>query len=101
VKGSGEGAGAFHFQGSKGCREAAGLLRGMALPPAGMEDAFLAAGPNVRAVYPEYLTDPKIVFCSSDSTDGPHSLETPGLSGTNFGLPCADTKQGLRAVDES
>lgn len=72
-----------------------------ALPAAGVEDAFLAAGPNVRAVYPEYLTDPKIVFCPSDSTDNAGSLETPGLSGTNFNLPCADTKQGLRAVDES
>jgi prepilin-type N-terminal cleavage/methylation domain-containing protein/prepilin-type processing-associated H-X9-DG protein len=72
-----------------------------ALPDAGVEPAFLAGGPRVSAVYPEYLTDPNIIFCPSDSEDSPQNLETPGLGTINFGLPCADTKQGQRAIDES
>ena len=31
-------------------------------------DDRLAAGPNVYAIYPEYLTDVEIIFCPSDAT---------------------------------
>jgi len=72
-----------------------------ALPAAGFVDAFLAAGPRPGAVYPEYLTDPAIAFCPSDSEDSTLNLETPGLNHLNFHEPCDDTKQGLRAIDES
>ncbi|HNR32216.1 MAG TPA: prepilin-type N-terminal cleavage/methylation domain-containing protein [Candidatus Hydrogenedentes bacterium] len=72
-----------------------------ALTPAGVEPFFLAAGPNTSAVYPEYLTDPNIVFCPSDAADAPRNLMTPGLNRSNFSEPCADRKQGLRAVDAS
>ncbi len=72
-----------------------------ALPAAGYVDAFLAAGPRPDAIYPEYLTDPKIAFCPSDAEDTERNLETPGLGRLNFHERCADTKQGLRAIDES
>jgi len=72
-----------------------------ALPDTSVEEFFLAAGPRVDAVYPEYLTDPAISFCPSDAEDSPESLITPGLNGSNFHLPCHDTKQGRRSVDES
>ena len=72
-----------------------------ALPADGFVDAFLAAGPRPDAVYPEYLTDPNIAFCPSDAEDSPQNLETPGLNRLNFHEPCADTKQGRRAIDES
>ncbi|NJL72677.1 MAG: DUF1559 domain-containing protein [Candidatus Competibacteraceae bacterium] len=32
-------------------------------------DIFLAAGPRINSVYPEYLTDPAIILCPSDSGD--------------------------------
>jgi prepilin-type N-terminal cleavage/methylation domain-containing protein/prepilin-type processing-associated H-X9-DG protein len=32
-------------------------------------DTFIAAGPLVPAVYPEYLTDPAILICPSDPSD--------------------------------
>ncbi|HOK09367.1 MAG TPA: DUF1559 domain-containing protein [Candidatus Hydrogenedens sp.] len=35
----------------------------------GQWDLFFAAGPKVKAIYPEYLTDPSIVICPSDSQD--------------------------------
>jgi len=72
-----------------------------ALSAGGLVDAFLAAGPRTEAVYPEYLTDPNVAFCPSDLDDSSENLKTPGLSGLNFHLPCEDTKQGLRAIDES
>ncbi len=72
-----------------------------ALPPGPFVDAFLAAGPRVDSIYPEYLTDPNIVFCPSDSEDSARNLETPGLDRLNFNELCSDTKQGQRAVDES
>ncbi len=41
------------------------------------EDADLAAGPMVRAVYPEYLTDPMIMLCPSDGDDDPSDVFHP------------------------
>jgi prepilin-type N-terminal cleavage/methylation domain-containing protein/prepilin-type processing-associated H-X9-DG protein len=34
----------------------------------------VAFGPRVSAVYPEYLTDPRIIFCPSDPVDSPGNL---------------------------
>ena len=73
-----------------------------ALPPSSPGDpVFLAAGPNVKMIYPEYLTDPSICFCPSDAVDTPDNFVTPGLGHTNFGEYCKDTKQGMFGVDES
>ena len=62
---------------------------------------FMAAGPSVDATYPEYLTDPSLVFCPSDSENSPKDLVTPGLDRSNFSLYCADFKQGQRTVQAS
>ena len=35
----------------------------------GQWNLFIAAGPKVKAIYPEYLTDPSIVICPSDAQD--------------------------------
>ena len=72
-----------------------------ALPADGTEGVFLAAMPRPQSLYPEYLTDPAIMFCPSDPEDSEENLVTPGLARSNFGLPCSDTKQGWRAIDES
>jgi len=34
---------------------------------AGRWDLYVAAGPKVLAIYPEYLTDPSIIICPSGS----------------------------------
>ena len=62
---------------------------------------FMAAGPSVEAIYPEYLTDPSICFCPSDSEDTPKNLVTPGRNESNFALYCGDFKQGQRAAQAS
>jgi prepilin-type N-terminal cleavage/methylation domain-containing protein/prepilin-type processing-associated H-X9-DG protein len=51
--------------------------KGQRLPPLELEiaprddtgqwDLFIAAGPRVKSIYPEYLTDPAIIICPSDS----------------------------------
>jgi len=44
---------------------------------------YVAAGPKVKAIYPEYLTDPSIVVCPSDATEKIDNLkdsEVPGLN---------------------
>lgn len=33
------------------------------------QDLFIASGPMVRTIFPEYLTDPSIVICPSDAED--------------------------------
>ena len=33
------------------------------------QDLFIASGPMVRMIFPEYLTDPSIVICPSDAED--------------------------------
>ena len=52
----------------------------------GSMEFYIAAGPKVKAIYPEYLTDPAILICPSDSEDTVNSLkwdgaDTPMLSG--------------------
>jgi prepilin-type N-terminal cleavage/methylation domain-containing protein/prepilin-type processing-associated H-X9-DG protein len=45
------------------------------VPPRRIDQAFLAAGPKVNAVYPEYLTDPAILICPSDPDDTADTLK--------------------------
>jgi prepilin-type N-terminal cleavage/methylation domain-containing protein/prepilin-type processing-associated H-X9-DG protein len=50
-----------------------GESKGQAFPPLQAEvvgtDQFIAVGPLVSAIYPEYLTDPSIIVCPSDPED--------------------------------
>ena len=41
------------------------------------EEPVIAAGPMVKTIYPEYLTDPAIVLCPSDPNDTPDDLKDP------------------------
>lgn len=47
----------------------------MADPMGDITEAFIAAGPLVDAIYPEYLTDPAILICPSDSDDTVETLK--------------------------
>ena len=60
-----------------------------------------AAGPNVDSIFPEYLTDPKIVLCPSDASEDKAQLVNPVTSGVELHLSCNDTKRGKRMIDES
>ncbi len=44
------------------------------MPRPGELSGDIAAGPQVSAVYPEYLTDPSILICPSDASDSVASL---------------------------
>jgi prepilin-type N-terminal cleavage/methylation domain-containing protein/prepilin-type processing-associated H-X9-DG protein len=56
-----------------------GESRGQKFPPIQIElttdesgngpDFYIAAGPKVRAIYPEYLTDPNALLCPSDAME--------------------------------
>ncbi|MCX8065850.1 MAG: DUF1559 domain-containing protein [Candidatus Hydrogenedentes bacterium] len=35
----------------------------------GVWELYMAVGPKVKAIYPEYLTDPSIIICPSDAKD--------------------------------
>ena len=66
----------------------------------GVGNGILAAGPKVPAVYPEYLTDPAIVFCPSDAKESTKLLLD--ASGSNqFGTACHDSSKGWALVDSS
>lgn len=62
---------------------------------------LIAFGPMVSSVYPEYLTDPAIVFCPSDSVD---SLEDHVDENGNLTLVeriVGNGQEGVEAIDAS
>jgi len=70
-----------------------------ALPADGTED-LLAAGPDLRTVYPEYLTDPNILLCPSDEEAANHSFTNPNTGQVDVHLHCG-AGRGLADVDVS
>ena len=66
----------------------------------GAGQGILAAGPKVPAVYPEYLTDPAVVFCPSDANEK-SDLSQDANGENQFGTACNDTAKGWRLVDSS
>lgn len=71
----------------------------------GTDIICLAFGPMVNTIYPEYLTDPNLIFCPSDAEDNRQSYENDNIYGdlnTTFArtdLPGRD--KFVQAVDES
>jgi len=61
----------------------------------------VAFGPRVSAIYPEYLTDPKIVFCPSDSVDSPANLYDAQGNITLTQLLPGNGHRGLECIDDS
>ncbi len=84
--------------------------KGMSFPPlaAGAwtgHDATLDMGPRVPCIYPEYLTDPMIVFCPSDPELGTSIEKSKYKSGPKQGQWCFDdvglVDECMRAIDSS
>lgn len=74
-------------------------------PQGGPDDPLFSGGPYVPSVFPEYLTDPNILICPSDS-GGEHgdyqaNMYDKATGNPIFHLPCAEGWMGQNAVDES
>ena len=67
------------------------------------EDPIADAGPNLFSLYPEYLNDPMIAFCPSDSDLGESIENAQSLSPGEFCFHVASRHGGkcARAVDSS
>ncbi len=62
---------------------------------------IIAAGADLRNVYPEYLNDPAIIVCPSDATHTPDGAFNPTTGDPEVHLPCDDANRGLKFVDSS
>ncbi len=75
-------------------------------PPLEMEmgcgfRACFAWGPMVSSVYPEYLTDPAIVFCPSDASDSLDNHRTADGTVTLVNKVEGNRQEGVEAIDAS
>ena len=75
------------------------LQTGLVNPPTcgnPLSDAkYMAAGPKVSAVYPEYLTDPNIAICPSDAQENASYVSGDEYSATPCGGRPAKTPNGV------
>jgi prepilin-type N-terminal cleavage/methylation domain-containing protein/prepilin-type processing-associated H-X9-DG protein len=69
-------------------------------PVTGTTDAAVAAGPYVPSIYPEYLSDAKILICPSDAEASVDDLLSP-FGENEFIYECGDAERGMRRVDTS
>jgi len=46
----------------------------------GKWEFYIAAGPKIKAIYPEYMTDPAILVCPSDSQDTVNNLKDENIT---------------------
>ena len=71
--------------------------------PVGYTSQQIKAGPYVPSVYPEYLTDPAIVYCPSDPEDDPSNLYSPVTGEIEFNYHCnqSTSTRGMSQIDQS
>lgn len=65
------------------------------------EHERVKTGPYVPSVYPEYLTDPTIVYCPSDAENNPQNLYSPVTGLMEFGYHCHTGQRGHSQIDKS
>ncbi len=61
----------------------------------------LAAGMLASTVYPEYLTDAKILVCPSDAIETVDSVLNPITGDPDIAVPCSEPGRGLHLADAS
>jgi prepilin-type N-terminal cleavage/methylation domain-containing protein/prepilin-type processing-associated H-X9-DG protein len=61
----------------------------------------VAFGPRVSAIYPEYLTDPRIIFCPSDAVDSPSNLYDEQGNFILTQLVEGNGHRGVESIDDS
>ncbi|HOK10457.1 MAG TPA: prepilin-type N-terminal cleavage/methylation domain-containing protein [Candidatus Hydrogenedens sp.] len=62
---------------------------------------FLAMGPDLTTLYPEYLTDPAIIFCPSDAQSTIKDVTNDATGENTAGWLCTNEHYGAAAIDES
>ncbi|HOV31766.1 MAG TPA: DUF1559 domain-containing protein [Candidatus Hydrogenedens sp.] len=62
---------------------------------------LVAAGPNPKVIFPEYLTDPNIIFCPSDSSEKVGLQVNPVSGEVDLNVPCDDAVRGMSIIDSS
>jgi len=69
----------------------------------GSWDGIIAVGPWVNGIYPEYLTDPAIIFCPSDSQESPSDINNPITGEVDLQYSCVNnnSQRGLGLIDSS
>ena len=65
------------------------------------ENGIIAAGMYLSAVYPEYLTDAKILICPSDAEESAEDVLNPITGQPDIHLPCSQYNRGLNLTDAS
>lgn len=80
--------------------------RGGSYPPLELEmecndRGCIAFGPRVDTIYPEYLTDPAIIFCPSDAEDRLEDLYDANGKLTLMLKLEGNRKEGVEAIDDS
>jgi prepilin-type N-terminal cleavage/methylation domain-containing protein/prepilin-type processing-associated H-X9-DG protein len=60
----------------------------------------IGAGPSVPTIYPEYLTDPNIIFCPSDANNNEQQLISADGE-QQFGVYCSGAEEGMQSIDDS
>jgi prepilin-type N-terminal cleavage/methylation domain-containing protein/prepilin-type processing-associated H-X9-DG protein len=82
--------------------------KGMLFPPMQLENypfptgsMYIAVGPLVSSIYPEYLTDPSILICPSDPTNTVDTLKDPVTHEWNIQVRLSGGQEGVKAVDAS
>jgi len=70
-------------------------------PVATLGGPYIATGPMVNAIYPEYLTDPSILICPSDPTNTIDTLKDPDTHEWNIQERLSGGQEGVKAVDAS
>ncbi len=70
-------------------------------PPAGTGSfGLVAAGPAVSAIYPEYISDPTLVYCPSDANRDDADLKDANGQPI-FGVYCEELDKGAHLIDTS
>jgi len=83
-----------------------GESKGNLYPPLEAEEGCghrmcFAYGPLVSSIFPEYLTDPGIVFCPSDATDNLDNHRTADGQLTLINKVDGNRQEGVEAIDAS
>ena len=64
-------------------------------------NSVVAAGMYLPSLYPEYLTDAKILVCPSDAVETADSVINPVTGTTDIGVACQEKKRGVHLADAS
>jgi prepilin-type N-terminal cleavage/methylation domain-containing protein/prepilin-type processing-associated H-X9-DG protein len=69
--------------------------------PAAASVANFVTAPRMGQIYPEYLTDPKVLLCPSSATATPDQFKSPVTGDDTFFRPCSEFDQGIWIFDDS